>query len=112
MRVMQELEFREFNHALVEAMDEVIGEMLGRKVLKSLYTALETHYDVTKDEIPYRIETAYKILKDVFGVQGSTTISNSIVRRLYQKLGLDFEEIAGIRLMEYVEIAKRKLATK
>jgi len=94
----------------LEALDEVINEMLGFEVLRSLYTALEKQYDVTKDELPYRLETACEILNEVFGVKGATTIRKSIVRRLYQKFDLEFDEVAGFRLMEYVEIAKRKLA--
>ena len=87
-----------------------MSELLGREVLRSLYLALENQYDVTKDEVPCRIETAYKILRDVFGVKGAGTLSRRIVRRLYDKLDLKFDEVDGLHLMEYVDIAKRKLA--
>ena len=101
--------YRDFNRVFLETVDEVISEMLDREVLRSLYIALENRYDVTKDEIPYRLETAYKILEDVFGAQGSGTVTKRIAYRLYQKLDLEFEEVGGLRLMDYLEIAKRKL---
>jgi DNA-binding MarR family transcriptional regulator len=96
----------------LEAVDEVISEILGHDVLGSLYVALEKQYDVTKDEIPYRMDTVYKILREIFGVQGSTTLTERIVRRLYENLNLEFEEVDGLQLMDYVEIAKRKLPQK
>ena len=93
-----------------EAIDESISELLGQKVLESLYSVLQKHYDVTRDELPYRLDTAYKLLGEVFGIRATRTISKSISRRLYQKLNLEFEGTADLGLTEYVEIAKKKLA--
>jgi len=61
---------------------------------------------VTRDELPYRLEMAYEILREIFGIQGGRTIA----RRLYEKLGLRFEEVPKFELMDYVEIAKNKLS--
>ena len=104
------LRHQEFNSALLEAIDESLGEVLGQRVLESLYSVLEKHYDVTREELPYRLDTAYKLLGEVFGIQATRTISKSIVRRLYEKVNLEFEDAAGLGLMEYVEMAKKKLA--
>ena len=53
---------------------------------------------------------AYEILREIFGIQGGRTISRTIARRLYEKLGLRFEEVPKFELMDYVEIAKNKLS--
>jgi len=100
----------EFNKAMAEAIDEAIRELFSPQVLETLYNVLSTQYGVTRDELPYRLETAYKILTDVFGMRGAETIGRMIIRRLYQKLDLQFEGIPGLRIMDYVDIAKRKLA--
>jgi len=71
---------------LLKAIDESVGELLGQKVLESLHSVLEKHYDVTRDELPYRLDTAYRLLGEVFGIQATRTISKSKVRRLYEKL--------------------------
>ena len=98
---------QEFNSALQESIDESISELLGQKVLESLYSVLQKQYDVTRDELPYRLDTAYKLLGEVFGIQATRTISKSISRRLYQKLNLDFEDAVDLSLTQYVEIAKK-----
>jgi hypothetical protein len=84
-------------------------ELLGRDVVESLYTCLEKHHDITKDELPYRLETAYSVLENVFGVKGARTIGTRIARRLYQKLNLPFASELGYTPVEYVNIAKKKL---
>jgi phage baseplate assembly protein W len=56
----ERLRHQEFNSVLLEAIDESIGELLGQRVLESLYSALEKHNDVTRDELPYRLDTAYR----------------------------------------------------
>jgi hypothetical protein len=104
------LRHQEFNSALLAAIDESISELLGQRVLESLYSVLERRYDVTRDELPYRLDTAYMLLGEVFGIHATRTISKSIIRRLYGKLNLEFEDVAGLGLMEEVEMAKKKLA--
>ena len=101
---------QEFNSTLLEAIDESIGELIGERVLKSLYSLLQKHYDVTRDELPYRLDTVYKLLREVFGIHATGTISKRIIRRLYLKLNLEFEDSADLGLKEYVDIAKNKLA--
>ena len=100
----------DFNSALIEAFEESIREILGPAVLESLYRGLEKRYDARKDEIPYRLETAFGLLSNIFGLQGSHTLSRQIARRLYKKLGLPPGEIEGYTLMESIEAAKRMLA--
>jgi hypothetical protein len=95
---------------LLEAIDESIGELLGQRVLESLHSLLEKRYDVTRDELPYRLDTAYKLLGEVFGIQATGTISTHIIRRLYQKLNLEFEDAADLGLIQGVELAKKRLA--
>ena len=101
----------EFNSALFEAFEESIREILGPAVLESLYNGLEKKYDVHRDELPYRLETAFGLLSNIFGLQGSHTLSRQIARRLYKKLGLPPGEIEGYTLLECIEAAKRMLAT-
>ena len=101
---------REFNDAMADAIDDSIRELFSPQVLEQFHNVLLGRYDVTHSELPYRLETAYKILTNVFGMKGADTIGRMIVRRLYEKLGLQFNVSPGLSLMDYVEIAKKKLA--
>lgn len=85
--------------------------MLGANVLPSLYAALEKHYAVTRDELPYRLETMYWVLENVFGFRGSRIIEKHIVRKFYNKLGLSFGNVDGYTLKDYVEAARKKMET-
>lgn len=99
---------QEFNELLCQALDDSISELLGQNVLPSLYAALEKHYSISRDELPYRLETIYSILENVFGVRGSRTIEKHVARRFYKKLDLPFSEVDGYTLKDYVEAVKEK----
>jgi len=68
----------EFNTVLLEAFDQAICEMLGATVLQALYDRLAKRDDVSRDELPYRLETAFEQLEQVFGVKGAKTIGRAI----------------------------------
>ena len=103
---------REFTALLAEAIEESIMELLGNRVLEALYSVLDKRYDITRDEVPYRLETIHKILTNVFGIKGSETIDRNIAHRFYRKLDLPFEASPFLKLTDYVEIAKRKLSSQ
>jgi len=108
--VEEDKRFREFNDVLVEAIEESISEILGRRALEALYVGLEKRYDVKRDEVPYRIETAFKILSDTFGTKGSQILGMRVVRRLYKKLNLPLYESPSRSFSKYIENAKNALA--
>jgi len=99
----------EFNELFCQAVDESISEILGANVLPSLYAALEKQYTVTRDELPYRLETMYSVLESVFGFRGSRIIEKHIVRKFYHTLGLPFDTVDGYILKDYVEAARKKI---
>jgi hypothetical protein len=99
----------EFNDALVESIDETITELLSRAVVDALYAHLQTFHSIQRDELPDRLDTLLTALEKVFGVRGSQTITNAIVRKFCLKLGLEFTGNPNHTLIEYVDEAKMKL---
>ena len=100
---------REFNEVLVESIDETITALLSRAVVEALYVHLQTFYSVSRDEVPYRLETLFASLEKVFGVRSSQIITKAIAKQFYIKLGLEFTSNPNRTLLEYVDEAKRKL---
>ena len=99
----------EFNDVFCEAIDEVITELLGPSVLGSLYTALQTHHDINRDELPYRLETVNSVLKQTFGVQSTNIIGMRVIYRLYKKLNLELVTQSDFNLIDYIKMAKSML---
>ena len=105
----QPAQSREFNDALVESIDETITGLLSREVANALHTHLLKVHAISRDEIPYRLETLFSTLEETFGLTSSKTIGKVIARNLYAKLGLSFHDNPSRTLLEYVEEAKIKL---
>ena len=101
---------RDLNGAISSAIDATIVDVLGAASLITLYDELRGQYSITRDELPYRTETLYKVLEDAFGIFGAKTLGSVIARTLYVNQGLVFENHDGYSLPDYVEFAKSKFS--
>jgi hypothetical protein len=104
--------FRDFNDEVKTAIDDTINEVLGHQVLTAFHCALKEHHALTDDEIPYRLDTVFDTLEGAFGFKGSRTISRLIAKRVYAGIGLRFIELPNYRLQDYLELAKKQLASR
>jgi hypothetical protein len=98
---------KNFNEVLCQSIDETITEIVGTNVLKSLYNHLNKHYSVTREELPYRLDTMYTVLDQVFGVRGARTIGRQIAKRLCAKFKIPFLDTPDCTLEMYIEKAKK-----
>ena len=99
---------REFNDVLVESIDETITDLLSQAVVDALYAHLQTIYSISRDEVPYRLDTLFTALEKIFGTSAQT-ITKAVAREFYLKLGLEFTGNPSRTLLEYVDEAKMKL---
>ena len=100
---------REFNENVQLAVERTIVEVLGAEALESIVKILQEEYDVSRDELPYRSETLYRVLEEKYEVFGAKTLGTVIARKLYASLGLEFETHDGYSLTDYIELAKSRL---
>lgn len=99
----------DFDGKLRAAIDETIDDVLGKGVLGALHEHLAKRYDVTLDEIPYRLNTVFESLEVVFGVRGASAMGLMIARRFYSKIGLRFVHDENYGLEDYLQQAKKIL---
>jgi hypothetical protein len=79
-----------FNDLLSETVDEAFS-CLGESPKQAIFFHLEKHFSIKQQEIPSNIEAFDGAIKKFFGV-GATFLETLIVRRLYEKAGLPFQE--------------------
>ena len=97
-----------FNDLLVEVIDETIISLLSVQVAEALYSHLEKHHSIGKDEIPYRLDTLSSTFQGIFG-SSSRIVEKAIAKRFYFRLDFRFDDKPTKRLVEYVEQAKLML---
>jgi hypothetical protein len=106
---LQRLELsRKLCDVLLESIDETLTGLLSRKVADALYAHLQAAHSISRDEVPYRLETFCSAFDSIFG-SSHKTICRAIARKFYVKLGLTFFDNPSRTLIEYVEEAKMKL---
>ena len=94
---------------LVECVDEVLTDLLGRKAREAIYDYLVRHYSIARENLPRNLHRFFELLDQTFG-RGSKTIGNAIVRKLFEKLNWEFTEIPGFEFFDYLESARARIA--
>ncbi|MGC9345249.1 MAG: hypothetical protein ACP5ER_00445 [Candidatus Bathyarchaeales archaeon] len=92
---------------LLEAVEEGLSS-LGDSPKKAIFFHLETSFKIKKDNIPANLTEFAKALEKIFG-PGASYLEKLIIKRLYEKLGLEFEEIENWDFLEYIDNVKKHL---
>jgi len=95
---------------LLEAVEEGLSS-LGDSPKQAILFHLETSFEIRKDNIPANLTEFAKALGKIFG-PGACYLEKLIAKRLYEKLGLEFEEVESWNFLAYVNNAKERLLLK
>jgi hypothetical protein len=73
------------NRLLLQSLDEVMDDLLGKHVRQAFYDYVERNYYFGRDDIPQHLGDFLLILERTFGKSGKT-IERAIAKRLCSKL--------------------------
>ncbi|MGC8998629.1 MAG: hypothetical protein ACP5JW_04430 [Candidatus Bathyarchaeia archaeon] len=101
----------QITEALKKALAETIDEgllMLGKNGRDVVYFRLKQSYALKKEEVPNNPEIFVNCLREIFG-SGAEVIERAVIRKLYDKLGIEFKEKKDFGFMEYLSEARKIL---
>jgi hypothetical protein len=78
-----------FNKILLIAVEETLSS-LGDSPKQAIFFHLETCFKVNKENIPESLTEFANALEGIFG-SGATYLEKLIIKSLYEKMGLEFE---------------------
>jgi len=90
----------EFEKLFMEAVDESL-KSLGESVRQMIFFHLENSYSIKRHDIPKKPEAFAEGLEKIFG-KGASVLEKIIVKTLYSKLGLEFEDKKDFVFMDYL----------
>jgi hypothetical protein len=96
-----------FREILLAAVDESLSS-LGDSPKQAILFHLECSFKIKKERIPENITEFTKALEKIFG-PGALYLEKLIVKRINEKLGLEFEEAESWNLLEYVKDVRKRL---
>jgi len=99
----------DFNRLIVESVEESVAEVLGARVASAFWDHYQAFFGITREEMPYALDTLFSSLKKIFGV-GGEILGRIIIRKLYAKVGVPLNYASGHPLRDYVEGLKQILA--
>jgi hypothetical protein len=97
-----ELKAKNSELLLLEAIDQALVDLLGRRARESIYDHLERKCYMARDEVPQRLGEFCDVLHANFGKAGRT-IERTIAKRFYSKMERKFVDYPGYGLADYVE---------
>lgn len=96
-----------FDRIVLVAVEEGLAS-LGDSPKQAIFFHLENSLEIKKNKIPTNLTEFAKGLEEIFG-PGAFYLEKLIVKRLYEKLGLEFEEEVAWNFLDYVDNAKKHL---
>jgi hypothetical protein len=86
------LRLERFGELLFEAIDDTMRWVFGKST-ELIYTLMERHVMVKREEIGEKIEVFYSYLERLLGSEGAHVIQNASIKRLCLKLQREYEEV-------------------
>ena len=96
-----------FDYILLSAVEESLSS-LGESPKQAILFHLETSFKIKKERIPTNLTEFTKALEGIFG-PGASYLEKLIMKKLYEKLGLKFENSVAVEFSERIEAAKKHL---
>lgn len=98
---------RRFSQLLLEAIDEGLSS-LGESPKQSIYYHLEKDFNISRQEIPQKIENFTAAIEEIFK-SGASHIKILMMKRLHQKVGgsLNWSQGKELTFAEYIAAVKR-----
>ena len=103
---------RSFEKLLLETVDEGLSS-LGDSAKHAIYFHLENTFNISRRDIPYKIEEFADALEKIFGL-GAKPIEILIMQRLYEKVGgvVQYPRHENLVFAEYVAAARQSFLKK
>lgn len=95
---------KDFEKLFIEAVDEGLN-VLGESGRQMIFFHLEKSYSIKRHEIPKKPEAFATGLEKIFGA-GASVLEKLIVKSLYSKLGLKYEDKEERPFADYVNDVK------
>jgi len=94
----------DFEKTLLKAVDHALLS-LGESPRRAIYYHLDKSFKLQREEIPEDTDEFSQALNSIFG-PGAEVIKRIIVKNLYSKLNLDFEERTRFEFVDYISLAR------
>ena len=94
---------------VLESVDEVLADLLGRKCKEAIFDHLERNYSIARENIPKNLQKFFELLEEAFG-RGSKTIGKAVIRKLFEKLGWEFGEVGSFEFFDYLDAIRARIA--
>ncbi|UCC33660.1 MAG: hypothetical protein JSW53_01250 [Candidatus Bathyarchaeota archaeon] len=99
---------KKLDRQLIKCIDGALREIFGELGAKAIYSYLRDRYSLRREDIPERLETFEKGLKDILS-SGAWAAERMALKNLYSNFGLEYRNKTNHRLVDHVSNLKRQV---
>ncbi|MEM3731710.1 MAG: hypothetical protein QW667_07270 [Candidatus Bathyarchaeia archaeon] len=100
----------DLNKILLEAIEEGLS-ILGESSKHAILFHLEIMFKIRREDIPNNLTEFIKALEGIFG-PGAAYLEKLIVKKLYEKLGLEFDDAENFGFLDHVNKVENHLLVR
>jgi len=97
---------KNLDQIIVEAVDESLL-IMGETARNHIYSHLKKVHGVDRKDIPEKLEKFDEALEGLFGAKAVDLITQIIAKRVYDKIGMVFNQSKDWKLTDYVSDIKK-----
>jgi len=99
---------KEFEKILLETIDESMVQVFGNTSTGVIYDFIKGNHGLRKEDIAENLEIFSSSLEKMFGF-GATLLEKLVLKKLYTKLRLKYEEKEGYKFLDYIKELKSQI---
>ena len=99
-----------FKRVLLAAIDQGLSS-LGESPKEAIFFHLESSFQIKKEDIPVNLTEFKQALERIFG-PGAPYLEKLILKSLYEKLGLDFQDLDETDLVISADDARKRIKSE
>jgi len=97
------------NDLILASIDDTLYDLFGPRGRDIIFDHIARDHSFGREDIPTHLDEFLKLLSEAFST-GSETVTRTILRRLYSKLGWKFAVIPGLKFDDYIVEVKARIA--
>ena len=92
-----------------DSIGEALTDLLGNHAKEAIFNYMEKTHSVARNEISEHLSDLFALFEQTFGIAGKNVIGRAFAKKIYSKLGWEFEPIQNFQFVDYLETIRARI---
>ena len=92
-----------------DSIGEALTDLLGKHAKEAIFNYMEKTHSVERNEISEHISDLFALFEQTFGIASKKVIGRAFAKKIYSKLGWEFEPMPNFQFVDYLEAISARI---